>query len=63
MILTTADVAEAAMQNAIQAVTASGEGAKKQSKVDAINDRPGLDIIGPKGAQAYVHSLRHFYET
>jgi len=60
MILTTADVAEAAMQNAIHANATKGQETTRQPMNDSTNEKPGLDIIGPKGTHAYLHSLRHF---
>ena len=62
MILTTADVAEAAMQNAIQAIAAKGNVATKHPKCNTSNDsdKPGLQIIGPEGTLSYISSLRHF---
>ena len=62
MILTTADVAEAAMQNAIQAIADKGDRASTHPKINTANStgRPGLDIIGPKGTLSYISSLRHF---
>jgi hypothetical protein len=60
MILTTSDVAEAAMQNAMKANAPRGEEGPNQAQIDTESEKPGLEVIGPKGTQAYIHSLRHF---
>jgi ribonuclease Z len=60
MILTTSDVAEAAMQNAMKANAPRGEGGPNRAQIDTESGKPGLEVIGPKGTQAYIHSLRHF---
>jgi ribonuclease Z len=52
MILTTADVAAAAMENAKAAL-----GSKKKEEPEC---QPGLDLIGPTGTKQFIHSLRHF---
>lgn len=53
MILTTADVADRAI---LQAVAAASNGKKARPE----EPLPGLDLIGPKGTKDFIHSLRHF---
>ena len=72
MILTSADVATAsAVAQAKQKAVASGNNESKlqpqhqptpKRTVSSSSEehRPGLDIIGPVGIEAFVHSLRHF---
>lgn len=63
MVLTTADIAIAAAASAA-ALAQSGEStpAKRKAPEDAEceDDMAGLDIVGPEGTQAFIHSLRHF---
>jgi ribonuclease Z len=64
MILTSADVmtasaVSAAKQNAESQVNNSSVKPPKRP-VSPSTDRPGLDIVGPKGVDAFIHSLRHF---
>ena len=55
MILTTADVAEAA------ALEFSGDRQKRKASNMLSNDGiPDLEIVGPCGTKAFLHSLRHF---
>ncbi len=61
MVLTTADVAIAAA--ASQAVAGNNQAESPPSKRKATEndqDLPGIDIVGPNGTKAFLHSLRHF---
>jgi ribonuclease Z len=65
MVLTTADVAIAAAANvaaaSAEAVPQSGAtNAKRKTPSQGEEDIPGIDIVGPRGTQAFLHSLRHF---
>ena len=67
IILTSADVmATAAVSNAKQAAEAKNSStAPKNPKapkrpISPDDSKPGLDIIGPKGIDSFIHSLRHF---
>ena len=66
MILSTADVAAAAMENARaalaskQAALASANNPRQASLPPVQELKPGLSIVGPTGSKAFVHSLRHF---
>ena len=57
MVLTMADVGIAAAANAAQASIQGAMPTKCKTEEDGI---PGLDILGPRGTQAFPHSLRHF---
>jgi ribonuclease Z len=52
MILTTADVADRAMEQMVAATKVKQRTTQQQL--------PGLDLIGPKGTKEFIHSLRHF---
>ena len=60
MILTTADVAEAAaVEFKLQNNLERGDQKRKASMIS--NDgMPDLEIVGPVGTKAFLHSLRHF---
>ncbi len=63
MILTSADVISAsAVSSAKQKAEANNLLATKAPKrlMSTSDDRPGLDLVGPKGIDAFVNSLRHF---
>lgn len=59
MVLTTADVAIAAAANV---VALQGEATPSKRKTTSKDEAfmPGIDIVGPRGTQAFLHSLRHF---
>lgn len=57
MVLTTADVAIAAAAAAI--ATATERNPTKRKSEDE-KDLPGIDVVGPSGTRAFLHSLRHF---
>ena len=48
------------MQNAMKANAPRGEEGPNQAQIDTESEKPGLEVIGPKGTQAYIYSLRHF---
>ena len=48
------------MQNAMKANAPRGEEGPNQAQIDTESEKPGLEVIGPKGTQVYIHSLRHF---
>ena len=72
-ILTSADASEVARTNAIQKMASANNnqhhgGTKRKissleeggSKAEASQIAPSLDVIGPVGTKAFLHSLRHF---
>ena len=60
MVLTTADVAIKAAAN-VAALTGEATSIKRKStNEDEEEFMPGIDIVGPKGTKAFLHSLRHF---
>ena len=62
MILTTADVAEAAAIEFKQSNNAKGgdHNKRKASSMLTNDGIPDLEIVGPSGTKSFLHSLRHF---
>ena len=61
MILTTADVAEAAAIEFKQSNVKGGDHNKRKASSMLTNDGiPDLEIVGPSGTKSFLHSLRHF---
>ncbi len=61
MILTTADVAEAAAIEFKQNNAKGGDHNKRKASSMLTNDGiPDLEIVGPSGTKSFLHSLRHF---
>jgi len=60
MVLTTADVAIAAAASVAALQGESTTPAKRKAPDEEENDMVGLDVVGPEGTQAFLHSLRHF---
>lgn len=60
MILTTADISSTTIADAKVAAKGAGNMPTKQPGAHEPGPLPGLDIIGPKGTQQFVQSLRHF---
>ena len=59
--MTTADVAEAAAIEFKQNNAKGGDHNKRKASSMLTNDGiPDLEIVGPSGTKAFLHSLRHF---